>query len=73
MEKLSCNPKLISLVFQGFMYKTQNAVYVVKLDVDFILEQQEKEKIVLYIPTGEDLDKKIKTIGLCEALVKFTQ
>lgn len=35
--------------------------------------QQEKEKIVLYIPTGEDLDKKIKTIGLCEALVKFTQ
>lgn len=35
--------------------------------------QQEKEKIVLYIPTGEDLDKKIKNIGLCEALVKFTQ
>lgn len=34
---------------------------------------QEKEKIVLYIPTGEDLDKKIKNIGLCEALVKFTQ
>lgn len=35
--------------------------------------QQEKEKIVLYIPTGEDLDRKIKNIGLCEALVKFTQ
>ncbi|XP_015763387.1 PREDICTED: vacuolar fusion protein CCZ1 homolog [Acropora digitifera] len=36
-------------------------------------EGMEKEKIVMYIPTGEDLDKKIKNIGLCEALVKFTQ
>lgn len=36
-------------------------------------EGMEKEKIILYIPTGEDLDRKIKNIGLCEALVKFTQ
>lgn len=34
---------------------------------------QEKEKIVLYIPPGENIDRKIKNIGLCEALVKFTQ
>ena len=37
------------------------------------LLQQEKEKIVLYIPPGENIDRKIKNIGLCEALVKFTQ
>ncbi|CAH3105992.1 unnamed protein product [Pocillopora meandrina] len=36
-------------------------------------EGMEKEKIILYIPTGEELDKKIKNIGLCEALVKFTE
>ncbi|KAM7430052.1 vacuolar fusion protein ccz1 [Porites harrisoni] len=36
-------------------------------------EGMEKEKIVLYIPPGENIDRKIKNIGLCEALVKFTQ
>ena len=38
-----------------------------------IFASQEHEKIVLYVPAGEDLDKKIKNVGLCEALVKFTQ
>ncbi|XP_048575967.1 vacuolar fusion protein CCZ1 homolog isoform X2 [Nematostella vectensis] len=36
-------------------------------------EGEEHEKIILYIPTEEDIDRKIKTIGLCEALVKFTE
>lgn len=39
----------------------------------WIFLHQEKEKIVLYIPPGENIDRKIKNIGLCEALVKFTQ
>ncbi|KAK3738728.1 hypothetical protein QZH41_018103 [Actinostola sp. cb2023] len=36
-------------------------------------EGMEHEKIILYIPTEEDIDRKIRNIGLCEALIKFTE
>ncbi|KXJ08469.1 Vacuolar fusion protein CCZ1-like [Exaiptasia diaphana] len=36
-------------------------------------EGTEHQKIILYIPTEEDIDKKIRNIGLCEALIKFTE
>ena len=34
-------------------------------------EGYEEEKILLYIPQEESLDKKIKTVGLCQALSQF--
>ena len=30
-------------------------------------------KIMYYYPKNTDIDTKIKTIGLCEAIVKFTE
>eukprot|EP00794_Sanderia_malayensis_P007703 gene7703-8540_t len=36
-------------------------------------EGKEEEKIMLYIPEEEDIDFKIKNIGLCEALMQFTK
>ena len=35
-------------------------------------EGTEDEKIMLFIPQEEDIDSKIKKIGLCEALIQFT-
>ncbi|CAB3994315.1 vacuolar fusion CCZ1 homolog, partial [Paramuricea clavata] len=36
-------------------------------------EGMEHEKIVLYLPVEEDIEKKIRNVGLCEAIVKFTE
>ncbi|XP_031567120.1 vacuolar fusion protein CCZ1 homolog [Actinia tenebrosa] len=36
-------------------------------------EGMEHEKVIIYIPTEEDFDKKIKNIGLSEALIQFTE
>ncbi|XP_046854932.1 vacuolar fusion protein CCZ1 homolog [Xenia sp. Carnegie-2017] len=36
-------------------------------------EGMEKEKILLYLPPEEDIEKQIRNVGLCEAIVKFTQ
>lgn len=34
---------------------------------------QEDKKILFYYPTDVELDTKIRQIGLCEAVVKFTR
>lgn len=34
---------------------------------------QERKKIMFYYPPENELDTKIKDIGLCEAIVKFTK
>jgi hypothetical protein len=34
---------------------------------------KEQEKILLYLPIEEDDEKKIRNVGLCEAIVKFTE
>jgi len=36
-------------------------------------EGQEEKKILYYYPTEEDIDRKIKDVGLCEAVSKFTE
>ncbi|KAK3090405.1 hypothetical protein FSP39_011589 [Pinctada imbricata] len=36
-------------------------------------EGEEHKKILFYYPKEEDLDNKIKNIGLCEAIVKFAE
>ena len=28
---------------------------------------------MLYLPVEEDIEKKIRNVGLCEAIVKFTE
>ena len=34
-------------------------------------EGMEEEKIMLYVPQEENIDTKIKVVGLCQALVQF--
>ena len=34
---------------------------------------QEHKKILFYYPADADVDTNIKNIGLCEAIVKFTE
>lgn len=34
---------------------------------------QEEKKILFYYPSGSPIDTKIKDIGLCEAIIKFTK
>lgn len=34
---------------------------------------QEEKKIMYYYPKNTDIDTKIKQIGLCEAICKFTE
>jgi len=34
---------------------------------------QEEKKIMFYYPTDVELDTKIRQIGLCEAIIKFTR
>ena len=36
-------------------------------------EGEEEKKILYYYPPEEDVDRKIKNIGLCEAVSKFTE
>ena len=36
-------------------------------------EGEEEKKILYYYPPEEDIDRKIKNIGLCEAVAKFTE
>ena len=36
-------------------------------------EGEEEKKILYYYPPEEDIDRKIKNIGLCEAVSKFTE
>ena len=36
-------------------------------------EGMEEDKIMLYIPQEDHIDKKIKNIGLCQALIQFTK
>ncbi|GFT12103.1 vacuolar fusion protein CCZ1 homolog [Nephila pilipes] len=35
-------------------------------------ESDEKNKILYYYPTDNDLNTKVRTVGLCEAVIKFT-
>lgn len=34
---------------------------------------QEAKKVLFYYPTDVELDTKIRQIGLCEAVIKFTR
>jgi len=34
---------------------------------------QEEKKVLFYYPTDVELDTKIRQIGLCEAVIKFTR
>jgi len=34
---------------------------------------QEHKKVLYYFPKNTDLDTKVKQVGLCEAMVTFTQ
>lgn len=36
-------------------------------------EGEEEKKILFYHPQDEDIDRKIKNIGLCEAIIKFSE
>ncbi|XP_013403432.1 vacuolar fusion protein CCZ1 homolog [Lingula anatina] len=36
-------------------------------------EGEEEKKILYYYPPNTELDKKIKDVGLCEAIIKFTE
>jgi len=38
----------------------------------FVNGVQEDKKILFYYPTDVELDTKIRQIGLCEAVIKFT-
>lgn len=34
---------------------------------------QEHKKILFYYPSEMDIDSKVKEVGLCEAIIKFTK
>ena len=37
------------------------------------LQEQQKQKILFYYPKDDSLDRKLRNIGLCEAIVNFTR
>ncbi len=48
-------------------------VFVARCGTDHYNFRQEHKKILFYYPADADIDTKIKNIGLCEAIIKFTK
>lgn len=38
-----------------------------------LLDFQEEKKILFYHPQETDIDSKVKDVGLCEAIIKFSR
>ena len=43
------------------------------LEYTFVLQEQQKQKVLFYHPKEDILDRKLRNIGLCEAIINFTK
>ena len=43
------------------------------LEYMFVLQEQQKQKVLFYHPKEDILDRKLRNIGLCEAIINFTK
>lgn len=57
------------------MSRIATQTYIVKQNFFIMLKClfQEEKKIMYYYPKNDHIDTKIKQIGLCEAICKFTE
>ena len=43
------------------------------LEYIFVFQEQQKQKVLFYYPKDDSLDRKLRNIGLCEAIINFTR
>lgn len=58
----------------GFIqFKSEYNKHLLVVSLYMFLFFQEHKKVLYYFPKNADIDTKVKHVGLCEAIVTFTQ